>query len=41
MWLIEIQYLQIERSEKEAHTNESMKFKMFYVHGFVRWFDEL
>ena len=35
--LIEIQYSQIEPSEKRTHTNESMMLKMFYLYGFVRW----
>ena len=34
--LDEIQYLQIERSEKGKHTNESMMLKMFYLYGFIR-----
>ena len=32
--LTEIQYLQIETSEKGTHTNESMMLKMFYLYGF-------
>ena len=35
--LTEIQYSQIEPSEKRTHTNESMMLKMFYLYGFVRW----
>ena len=34
--LTEIQYLQIEPSEKETHTNESIMLKMFYLYGFFR-----
>ena len=34
--LTEIQYLQIELSEKRTNTNESMMFEMFYVCRFVR-----
>ena len=34
--LREIQYSQIEQSEKRTHTNESMIFKMLYLYGFVR-----
>ena len=30
-WLTEIQYLQIELSEKGAHANESMMLKFFYL----------
>ena len=35
--LTEIQYLQIELGAKRIHTNESMIFKMFFLHGIVRW----
>ena len=31
MCVTKIQYLQIEASEKGAHTNESMMLKMFYL----------
>ena len=34
--LTEIQYLQIESSEKGTYTNESMMLKMFYLYRFVR-----
>ena len=34
--LPEIQYLQIEPSGKETHTNESMMPKIFYLYGLVR-----
>ena len=34
--LKETQYLQIEPIEKETHTDESIMFQIFYLHGFVR-----
>ena len=34
--LTEIQYWEIEPSEKETHSNESMRFKMFYLHEYFR-----
>ena len=35
--LTEIQYLQIDPSEKGTHTNKIMMLEMFYLYGFVRW----